>query len=420
MMFDQETLQTLLSIPDIAIDRVVLGERKTLKIYIHSTLDGTHCHCCGQPIDHYYGLGQEIELRHLPLGEYRIVLVLRPKRYQCCYCAGRPTTSQTLAWYTPRASVTKAFEQQMLLELINSTLADVSRKQTIGVDALQGILDRNMAHEVDWDTIDKLEVIGIDEIALKKGHRDFVVVISAYVNETLRVIGLLSERTKTAVGQFFRSIPKRLQRTVRVVCSDLYQGFIGAAKAVFGKRVMICADRFHIAKLYREGLETLRKREWRRLRRTLSNADLKQFKNVHWILRHRRADLNADERRHLNRLFAHSPKIREAYEACEALTAIYESRLSKGQGKRKLRGWMQRVTNRKLTCFDRFLGTLNTHFEEITNYFVGRHTSGFVEGLNNKLKVIKRRCYGITNLTHLYQRVCLDLNGYARFEADAL
>jgi transposase len=411
MMFDKETLQTLLNLPDIAIDRVVPGERKTLKIYVHSTLDGTHCHRCGQPIDHYYGTGGEIELRHLPLFEYRVILVLRPKRYQCRSCEGRPTTTQSLAWYTPRASVTNAFEQQMLLELINSTLEDVSRKQALGVDALQGILDRNMACEVDWDTIETLDVIGIDEIALKKGHRDFIAVISAYINGTLQVIGLLDERTKAAVEKFFSSIPKRLRRTVKVVCSDLYQGFIGAAKAVFGQRVLICADRFHIAKLYREGLETLRKREWRRLRRTLSNADLNQFKNVHWILRHRRADLTADERRILNRLFARSPTLKDAYEACEALTAIYDSHLSKGQGKRKLRGWMQRVTNRKLTCFDRFLGTLNTHFEEITNYFVGRHTSGFVEGLNNKLKVLKRRGYGITNLTHLYQRVCLDLNG---------
>ncbi|NEV63621.1 transposase, partial [Thiorhodococcus minor] len=74
-----------------------------------------------------------------------------------------------------------------------------------------------------------------------------------------------------------------------------------------------------------------------------------------------------------------------------------------------------RVSNRKLTCFNRFLGTLSTHFEEITNYFVGRHSSGFVEGLNNKLKVIKRRSYGMTNLKHLYQRVYLDLNGYRDF-----
>lgn len=415
MMFDTDTLQTLLNLPDIAIDRVVLGERRTLEIHVRSTLEGTHCHRCGKPIDHGYGLGQEIKLRHLPVFDYNTVLVLRPKRYQCRSCEGRPTTSQTLSWYTPRASVTKPFEQQMLLELINSTLEDVSLKHAIGVDALQGILDRRIEPEVDWNGIETLEVIGIDEIALKKGHRDFVVVISAYVKDRLRVIALLPERNKAAVEAFFRSIPKRLRRTVAVVCSDLYQGFIGAAKAVFGKRVLICADRFHVARLYREGLETLRKREFKRLRRTLSKASLDELKNAHWILRHRRADLNADERRLLNRLFAHSPKLKDAYEACEALTAIYDSRLSKGQSKRKLHGWMRRVTNRKLACFDRFIGTLETRFEEITNYFVGRRTSGFVEGLNNKIKVIKRRCYGMTSLKHLYQRVYLDLDGYAQF-----
>ncbi|EGV27629.1 hypothetical protein ThidrDRAFT_4558 [Thiorhodococcus drewsii AZ1] len=94
-MFDTETLQTLLNLPDIAIDRVVLTERKTLKIYVHSTLEGTECHRCDKPIDHDYGLGQEINLRHLPLFDYTTVIVLRPKRYQCRHCSDRPTTSQT-------------------------------------------------------------------------------------------------------------------------------------------------------------------------------------------------------------------------------------------------------------------------------------------------------------------------------------
>ena len=420
MTFDHQTIQALLNLPDLAIDRVVLGERKTLKIYVHSTLEGTQCHRCGKPIDHDYGLGQEIELRHLSLLEYRVLLILRPKRYQCRSCEGHPTTSQILSWYTPRASVTKPFEQQMLLELINSTLEDVSRKHAIGVDALQGILNRNHTSTVDWNPIQSIPVVGIDEIALKKGHRDFVVVVSAYINGALQVIGLLSERTKSAVKKFFQSIPKRLRKTVEVVCTDLYAGFIGAAKAVFGKGVLICADRFHIARLYRESLESLRKREWKRLRQTLTKPKLDQFKNVHWLLRYRRKDLTDDARRILNRLFALSPQLKEAYTACQALTEIYESPLSKGQGKRKIRGWMQGVRNRGLRCFDRFLGTLNTHFEEITNYFVNRQTSGFVEGLNNKLKVLKRRCYGITNLNHLYQRVCLDLNGYARFGVEPL
>jgi hypothetical protein len=82
-----------------------------------------------------------------------------------------------IALCSARASVTNAFEQQMLLALINSTLEDVSLKHAIAGDALQGMLDRRIAPEVDWNAIETLEVIGIDEIALKKGHRDFVVVI---------------------------------------------------------------------------------------------------------------------------------------------------------------------------------------------------------------------------------------------------
>ena len=100
-----------------------------------------------------------------------------------------------------------------------------------------------------------MSVIGIDEIALKKGHRDFVAIVSAYIDGELRVIGILAERTKAAVRDFFLSIPKRLRRTVKMVCSDLYVGFISAAKSVFGPHVAICADRFHVAKLYRQGVD---------------------------------------------------------------------------------------------------------------------------------------------------------------------
>jgi transposase len=52
--------------------------------------------------------------------------------------------------------------------------------------------------------------------------------------------------------------------------------------------------------------------------------------------------------------------------------------------------------------------------DPIANYFRQRQTSGFVEGLNNKLKVLKCRCFGIYNLRHLFQRVMLDLDGYRR------
>ena len=69
----------------------------------------------------------------------------------------------------------------------------------------------------------------------------------------------------------------------------------------------------------------------------------------------------------------------------------------------------------KNTCLDPFIKTLNNHWTLITNYFADRVTSGFVEGLSNKTKTIKRRCYGIRKTTTLFQRLWLDLEGYQMF-----
>jgi transposase len=104
-----------------------------------------------------------------------------------------------------------------------------------------------------------------------------------------------------------------------------------------------------------------------------------------------------------------------AYDFCQELTHIFNQDITKRQGKNKLKDWMKRVRESDLACFNNFLKTLENRLNEIANYFISRLTSGFVEGLNNKIKVIKRRCYGILNPTHLFQRISLDLSGYSTF-----
>ncbi len=117
----------------------------------------------------------------------------------------------------------------------------------------------------------------------------------------------------------------------------------------------------------------------------------------------------------MDRLFAYSPALQQAYLLREQLTAIFEQPPLKNDAKRALRAWKAQVAESGLTCFDGFLKTLHRYWEPITNYFVGLLTSGFVEGFNNTLKVLKRRCYDITNLDHLFQRIFLDLEGYRLF-----
>ena len=183
-------------------------------------------------------------------------------------------------------------------------------------------------------------------------------------------------------------------------------------KEVLGKKVLVVADRFHVAKLYRKGLDDVRKKEMKRLKEELPKADYQEFQGVMWLLRKNPAELKPEELDILSRLFQHTTLLAAAYVLCYALTSIFDQPLTKAQAKRQLRAWKQLVQESGLDCFDRFLATLDQRLEEITNYFVARQNSGFVEGLNNKIKVIKRRCYGIFNAGHLFQRLFIDLAGY--------
>jgi transposase len=82
---------------------------------------------------------------------------------------------------------------------------------------------------------------------------------------------------------------------------------------------------------------------------------------------------------------------------------------------RRIGFWRQRVVKSGLTCFDAFLTLLDTWQDLIANSFKDYQTSGFAEGPNTKLKVLKRRCYGLRNIGRLFQRLTLDVEGYQRF-----
>ena len=405
----------MLDIPNIEVENVERDRDGHFKVTVKSTENGTRCHRCGRVTTKRYGYAPAIELRHLPVFGQQVYLRIKPVRYQCQYCSDKPTTTQKLSWYMPRSPHTIAFERSILLACINSTVWDVSMKIGIGYEAVMGIFDRHIQKKIEWANARRLEVIGIDEISLKKGHQDYVVIVTSREGNQTQLLGVLQGRKKEAVKAFFLSIPKRLRKQVQAVCSDMYDGFIAAAREVFGKRVQIVVDRFHVAKHYRSSLDTLRKQELKRLKKLLSKEEYKEFKGVMWLLRKNKRDLVEEEQRILDKIFSHSPKLQQAYDFCDELTAIFNATTNKRHGTQRINGWIRRVQKSDLVCFAGFIKTLKRYKDEICNYFRARNTSGFVEGLNNKIKVIKRRCYGILNIEHLFQRLHLDLTGYSRY-----
>ena len=248
-----------LGIENLEVKEVKQNKEGNYEIYVDSTQEGCTCHICDKHIDKPHYFDREKRIRHLSILGRESYLFIRLPRFQCQECREKPTTTQQVPWHERRSPNTIAFEKHILLELMGSTVEEIALRENIGYEAVMGIIHRHMQTEIDWDSIEKLEQIGLDEISLKKGHKDFVTIVSAYIDGRVQLLAVLKDRKKDTVKSFLKSIPTHLKKTVKSVCSDMYDGFINAAKEVFGKRTKIVIDRFHVAKLYRKGLDTLYK-----------------------------------------------------------------------------------------------------------------------------------------------------------------
>jgi transposase len=404
-----------LDIPDVRVLQTELAKAGELILTVESTLNSTNCRRCGRTLTERHGVDEPRLLRHLPILGRVVYLRIRPKRFRCPFCDDHPTTTQQLDWYDPKALHTKAYERHLIVQMVNSTFTDVETKEDVTADALLGILDRWIASSVEWDRLEPFATLGIDEIALLKGHGDFVAVISALTEGgDLHVLAVLPDRLKATVLAWLLTIPAARRSRITTVCTDIWEGYITAVQEVLPD-AMIVIDRFHVARQYRNGVDELRKQEIRRLHKELPTAAQDDLKYTIWPFRKREADLDRGEQARLDGLFAHSPMLQQAYTLREQLTTIFDTARSKKDGLRRIRYWRARVAKSGLTCFDRFLSLLDSWLDLIANYFINRQSSGFVEGLNNKLKVLKRRCYGLRNVVRLFQRLTLDLEGYRRF-----
>ena len=404
-----------LDVPDVRVLKTEMNKDEDLIIPIECTKAGTTCRVCGRWISKTHGHADWVTVRHLPVFGRPTYLRYRPRRYECQECEGQPTTVQKLDWHDPYSRYSFVYEEHLLLQLVDSTVRDVSIKERIGYDAVLGILERRMETEVDWSKFTELEVLGLDEIALKKGQRDYVTIVTARLQgERIVLLGVLPDRQKDVVVAFLRSIPQRLSVTIRTVRCDMYEGYSEAVREEL-PQAQIVVDRFHVTRHYHQAADQLRQSELKRLKKELPAEAYRELKGNLWAFRKQLDDLTAEERRVLRKLFQYAPQLKQAYELRQQLTAIFDQDLPKAVGQRKIRNWIRRVRLSGLKCFDPFLKTLERWWEEITHYFDDRANSGFVEGLNNKIKVLKRRCYGILNREHLFQRICLDLEGYRLF-----
>ena len=187
------------------------------------------------------------------------------------------------------------------------------------------------------------------------------------------------------------------------VTTDMWDGYVEAAKEVFGPRVRITIDRFHVMQNFQECLNRAR----RQIQKQLPPEAAAELKGTRWWWVTNPENLEPRERQEMDRLKERFPSLAALSAQRQSLRAIFEDRAirSAEQGMEKLRQWRDQALALGLAGLDSFCKTLNNWMDKIANYFVSRSSNGQTEGFNHGIRAILWRGFGLPNFAHLRLRI---------------
>jgi transposase len=198
-----------LGLDDIKVKQVSTDERGNYHIHVACTATKGTCSNCAVPVHRSHGHCQESIIEHIPILEKRVFIHVRWPRFVCSDCSDK-TTSFRPAWLNKTGNKTIVFEYYVLKNMINSTASDVAEKLQITEETVEGIVNRNIDVDYDWSATSP-KSIGLDEIALRKGHNHYLTIVSDLTDpHTVKIISVLDGRKKEDISPFLKSIPREI------------------------------------------------------------------------------------------------------------------------------------------------------------------------------------------------------------------
>ena len=244
--------------------------------------------------------------------------------------------------------------------------------------------------------------IGVDEIALRKGHRNFVVVL---VNlQTGQLMDILPERSKASLRSYFLSKGKAFCQQVVCFCSDMWEGYLSCAREVFPNAGVV-ADRFHFFAYLNKEVDRCR----RLLRKSYPKAE--ELKHLKWSLLKLPDGLDKETLAAVQ-IVLNQPEyalLKTTWQARNEFRAILETHCTSRQAEELIAAWQQRHTRQPNRFVQRFIDFYQRWKSYILNYFTFRQTTSPIEGINNKIKLIKRRAFGFLTFEAFRLRAMVEI-----------
>ncbi len=349
-----------------------------------------------------------VRVRDLPIAGRRTFLVWRKRRFRCRVCGC--TFVERHEELPSRQRVTRRFRRRLFAcESEGAAHAEVARAEEttryqVGRAFALGAAVELEAHAEAGPP----QRLSLDEAHHRRGH-ELATIVSDPDNR--RVVEVLEGRSRRSVERYLRSLPAAERQAIRAVSIDPYDAYRQAVRQELPEAQIIC-DPFHLVRGANEALDTVRRQRQRQpapRRRQQGRKPRKEswrqqlFRARHRLLKARER-LSFQERRSLCQLFEAEPLLAEAWGLKEAFRAIYRS-TGRSEAEQRLERFLAAVDRAAIPSFSAFAEGIRLWREELLAYFDQPITNGYAEGVINKIKVIKRRAYGLPTFNGFRQRV---------------
>lgn len=338
--------------------------------------------------------GQKKRLfKMIPFGRKQCFLEVLLHRLECMEC--RYKWWPKLSFMKGKFRMTRSFMAYMLDLLQFSTLLDVSRFARVSWNVVKGIHKEKLQKLYKKIPIEDLEYITVDEFAIRKGHEYMTVFTDL---RSGRIIHAVEGRRIEDVSPFLEKLAKRAPK-LKAISMDMSKSYYPAVQK-FLPHVDVVFDHFHVTALFNKALDDVRKEQ----QQNLNEEAVEALKGSRFLLLKNYDNLGSDGQTRLGALLEANEPLFLAHALKEQFQLFWEKD-TKEEAEEFLLYWGVDALATGLKPLEKVVKTLSTHREGILNYFKHRITNASAEGINNKIKTMKRQAYGFRDMEYFKLRL---------------
>lgn len=377
------------------------------------TYTPTKCECCGCKNENREVIKHGTKVCHILFGDinyHQTILRLKKQRFYCRNCNATFMAKTTLVEKNCQISNIK---NQKITELLMEEMSMSTIAKQVGVSVNTIIRRVNKLSSKLRKPKSLPEVLCIDEFSRAGRKMDFLMVDG----ETHRIIDIIPGRTNRVIEAYFLRFDYSVRKQVKYVVMDMYQPYHGLFKYLF-PNAQIITDIFHVVQHLNRCLNQVRIQVMNNLRKT-NKRDYRKLKSLWKLILKNREELNFEERKY-NRLFGalvtEKEMVNYMINLDSSLLQVYElvNDLKYSIAEKNPEDFLNDLAESKKQTLKRkvrtTINTISSYKDSICLALETGYTNGPTEGLNTRIKNIKRSGYGYRNFSHLRARILIMVN----------